>query len=76
MTNKLKVEYQKRLVGFLILSKDNKILFQYDEAWIKSGFSLNPFKLPLRDTILNLIHHTLMACLVCLQIHYRIVMEN
>lgn len=51
MTNKLKVEYRNRLVGFLILSKDNKILFQYDETWIKSGFSLNPFKLPLRDTI-------------------------
>ena len=34
-------------VGTLALTKDNKVAFQYSQEWIKKGFSINPFKLPL-----------------------------
>lgn len=43
----LKVLYDDLLVGKLAYTKDKYVIFQYDESWIKNGFSLNPFFLPL-----------------------------
>ena len=38
-------------VGILALTKDNKIAFQYDETWLKKGFSISPFVLPLSNKV-------------------------
>lgn len=38
-------------VGTLALTKDNKIAFQYTKDWLKKGFSINPFKLPLSERV-------------------------
>ena len=38
-------------VGALALTKDNRIAFQYSEEWLKNGFSINPFKLPLSSRV-------------------------
>lgn len=38
-------------VGTLALTKDNRIAFQYSEEWLKNGFSINPFKLPLSSRV-------------------------
>lgn len=50
MINKLLVKYHNRLVGTLA-NKNEKVFFQYDKTWLKNGFSLNPFKLPLNDQL-------------------------
>ena len=47
---KLIVNYNGRTVGYLAKIKD-KIAFQYDDEWIKSGFSISPLSLPLSDAI-------------------------
>lgn len=38
-------------VGTLALLDDHRIAFQYTNEWIKTGFPLNPFKLPLSKEI-------------------------
>ena len=38
-------------VGTLALTKNNRVAFQYSEEWIKFGFSINPFKLPLSSRV-------------------------
>lgn len=38
-------------VGTLALTKDNAIAFQYAEEWLRNGFSINPFKLPLSNRL-------------------------
>lgn len=38
-------------VGTLAFTKDNKVAFQYTEEWLKKGFSINPFKLPLSERV-------------------------
>ena len=37
--NKIKVLYNKKVVGHLGVLSDNSIGFQYDEIWQKEGFS-------------------------------------
>lgn len=44
---KLTVKYNGRVVGYLARLKSGKIAFQYDEEWLKNGFSISPFSLPL-----------------------------
>ena len=36
-----------RKVGRLALSNSNQALFEYDSDWIRNGFSISPFHLPL-----------------------------
>lgn len=47
---KLTVKYNRKTVGYLA-EIYNKIAFQYDDEWIKNGFSISPFSLPLSDEI-------------------------
>lgn len=49
--NKLLVYYHEKLVGTLAKTSDHKIAFQYDENWIKTGFSISPFSLPLNHNV-------------------------
>lgn len=51
-TNKLIVYYDNRKVGTLALSNvTQKVAFQYDEEWLKNGFSISPFSLPLKKDV-------------------------
>lgn len=50
MENKIEVYYKKQLVG-IIAKYNDKYLFQYDDLWIKNGFSISPLSLPLRKEL-------------------------
>ena len=47
---KLTVKYNGKTVGYLA-QLDEGIAFQYDEKWLKNGFNISPFSLPLEDGI-------------------------
>ena len=44
---KLTVKYNGKIVGYLAQLEDDSIAFQYDDEWVKNGFSISPFSLPL-----------------------------
>lgn len=44
---KLNVKYNGKLVGYLAELKSGDIAFQYDDMWLKNGFSISPISLPL-----------------------------
>jgi serine/threonine-protein kinase HipA len=48
----LAVGPQARVVGRL-LDADRRIYFEYDSSFLKSGFELSPFKLPLRPGVFS-----------------------
>ena len=41
----------ERLVGRLAQTPGGLVAFQYDAAWLETGFSLNPYSLPLTDEV-------------------------
>ncbi len=47
----LDVYYHGRLVGTLAETPDKRIAFQYSTDWQKTGFSISPFSLPLRNDV-------------------------
>ncbi|MGL4950645.1 MAG: type II toxin-antitoxin system HipA family toxin [Mycoplasma sp.] len=47
----LKVKYNNTDVGVLKELDDKRIAFQYDEQWVKHGFSISPISLPLSDRV-------------------------
>ena len=49
--NSLKVKYKGRDVGLLAITNDKKVAFSYDEDWLKNGFSISPFSLPLENKV-------------------------
>ena len=49
--SKLFVYYHEKLVGTLAKTPDHKIAFQYDDEWVKTGFSISPFSLPLNHNV-------------------------
>ena len=52
MANKmLDVYYHDMLIGTLAEASDKRIAFQYSDSWIKNGFTISPFSLPLADTV-------------------------
>ena len=51
MIRKIDVFSNKTKVGTLAFTNDNNIAFQYSDEWLKIGFSLNPFKLPLTKEV-------------------------
>ncbi len=51
MIERIDVFANKMKVGTLALTKDNRIAFQYSDEWLKNGFSINPFKLPLSNRV-------------------------
>ena len=48
---KLKVKYNGKIVGYLAELKNGSIAFQYDNEWLKNGFSISPLSLPLSNEI-------------------------
>ena len=49
--NSLMVKYKGRNVGLLAITNDKKVAFSYDEDWLKDGFSISPFSLPLENKV-------------------------
>ncbi len=47
----LQVFYYQKKVGTLALYQEHLIAFAYDDEWIKSGFSISPFSLPLEKRV-------------------------
>lgn len=47
----IEVSYDKRLVGRLVLTKDNLCAFEYSADWLNHGFSISPFELPLKNGV-------------------------
>lgn len=43
--------YDNRLVGRLALTKEGLCAFEYSAEWLKTGFSISPFELPLRSGV-------------------------
>jgi serine/threonine-protein kinase HipA len=51
---KLEVIFNEKRIGTLALLNKSKIdllAFQYDDEWIKNGFSISPFSLPLENKV-------------------------
>ncbi len=48
---KLKVKYNGKTVGYLAEIDNNKIGFEYENEWIKNGFCISPFSLPLKSGV-------------------------
>jgi len=52
MQNKLlNVFYHDRKVGRLAETKEKLLAFEYDPEWLRRGFSISPFKLPLEKRV-------------------------
>ena len=47
----LNVLYHGRSVGRLAEMEDKRIAFQYDNEWLKTGFSISPMSLPLTEEV-------------------------
>ncbi len=47
----LRVLYKERLVGMLALTPKKKAAFEYADAWLRDGFPISPFSLPLRKQV-------------------------
>lgn len=47
----LSVYYHSRLVGTLLMNPEGRIGFSYADGWLKDGFSISPFSLPLKPGI-------------------------
>ena len=50
-TKTLEVYYKGKTVGTLAESDDKLIAFQYSDEWIKNGFAISPFSLPLKEDV-------------------------
>lgn len=47
----LNVFYDNRHVGTLAMTNLHKVAFQYSEEWLRIGFSISPFSLPLEKKV-------------------------
>ena len=52
----LHVKMNNQEIGRLALSNTGKCLFEYDSEWLKKGFSLSPFYLPLKSGVFEAKH--------------------
>ena len=55
--NKLQVYYHDRLVGTLAQTEKKMIAFAYADEWLKYGFSISPFSLPLKREVFVPVKH-------------------
>lgn len=47
----LEVRYHGTVVGTLAAAGRSRIAFSYDAGWLRNGFSISPFSLPLKDEV-------------------------
>ena len=62
---KVTVRYNGRIVGYLAQIEDGVIGFQYDDGWLKGGFSISPLSLPLRKEIFVCKKGSSTVCTAC-----------
>lgn len=51
----LDVYYHGKHVGTLAQTPDRRVAFQYSADWLRDGFSISPFSLPLRNTVIHIL---------------------
>lgn len=51
MIDQLSVKYHGQTVGQLLIGKDGLCRFEYSSDWLKNGFSISPFELPLQNRV-------------------------
>ena len=51
MIQRIDVFVGNNKIGTLAFTKEKRVAFQYTEDWVKNGFSINPFKLPLTNQV-------------------------
>lgn len=51
MIEQLTVKYHDQTVGQLLIGKDSLCRFEYSSDWLKTGFSISPFELPLQNRV-------------------------
>ena len=49
--SKLDVYFGNRLIGTMALYKDSLAAFEYSKDWLKDGFSISPYSLPLEKGV-------------------------
>ena len=49
--DKLEVFYHDRIVGTLAMTAAKKVAFEYHAEWLRTGFSISPFSLPLKKQV-------------------------
>ena len=49
--NKLDVFFHDRLVGTMALYQNRLAAFEYSDEWMKEGFSISPFSVPLEKKV-------------------------
>ncbi len=49
----VEVSYNQLRVGRLALAPDRRCVFEYDPEWLKRGFSISPFYLPLKSGLFS-----------------------
>jgi serine/threonine-protein kinase HipA len=47
----IKVKLADSYVGTLAMTGNGKVAFSYDSDWLKNGFSISPFSLPLKNKV-------------------------
>lgn len=47
----LDVDFNGRAVGKLAITNDQRVAFQYDNDWLRNGFSISPISLPLTGAL-------------------------
>ena len=47
----IKVIYDNQPVGRLALTKERLCAFEYSPEWLRTGFSISPFELPLQSGV-------------------------
>jgi len=52
----IRVSLNDKQVGRLAMADDRRCLFEYDEQWLKNGFSISPFYLPLQPGLFTARH--------------------
>lgn len=65
------LKYNNNIVGHLVDIDNNRIAFQYENDWLKTGFSISPFSLPLTNQIYINSKDTFEGLYGVLMIHYQ-----
>ena len=48
---KIEVYYHDQMVGILAVTADHRVAFAYSDTWLKSGFAISPFSLPVEQRV-------------------------
>lgn len=47
----IEIKISDQIVGRMVLNNENLCAFEYDSQWIRNGFSISPFELPLKSGV-------------------------